>query len=128
MIDTHVHLNDSRLAPRTEEIVRGFDAMGLDAVVDIGADLPSSYEAAANAEKYASVYCALGIHPEGVRRTTEQDYEALGQLIVNTPKCIAVGEIGLDYHYPEPSRSEQIEAFTRQLDLAVKLGKHVVIH
>jgi len=128
MIDTHVHLTDSRLAPRTEEIVRGFDAAGLDAVVDIGADMESSFAAAENSERYATVFCALGVHPEGVRRTTEADYEALEQLILRTPKCIAVGEIGLDYHYPEPSREEQIEAFVRQLELAKRLGKHVVIH
>lgn len=126
MIDTHVHLNDERLAPRYEEIVGAFCDDGLEAVVNVGDDMPSSRLAAAQTGE--RVFCALGIHPSCADTMTDADYTELSALIAATPRCIAVGEIGLDYHYPEPSREAQRACFERQISLAHAHKLPIIVH
>ncbi len=127
MIDTHVHLNDERLAPEIEEIVGSMSADGISALVNVGYDLPSSELALKQAEKYPDVYCAIGIHPHDATTYNDAAERFLAEAS-SSPRCVAIGEIGLDYYYDLSPRDKQKEVFVRQLDLAHSLKKPVVIH
>ncbi|GHV02204.1 hydrolase TatD [Clostridia bacterium] len=127
MIDTHVHLNDKRYENRADDIVAGFPAAGLSAAVNIAYDRPSAEHALAQAQKYAPVYCALGVHPHDSKEYTDADGDYF-LLKSKDPKTVAIGEIGLDYHYDLSPRPAQREAFIKQLHIADKAGLPVIIH
>ncbi len=78
-------------------------------------------------EKYPFVYGAFGIHPEYVSDTTPEDEARVAELLKH-PKCVACGEIGLDYHYGADKKSEQCKLFERQLDIGITSGKPLVFH
>lgn len=78
-------------------------------------------------EKYSFVYGAFGIHPEYVSETTPEDEARVAELLKH-PKCVACGEIGLDYHYGAERKSEQCSLFERQLRIGIESGKPQVFH
>jgi TatD DNase family protein len=135
LIDTHCHLNFDRFDQDREAVVARAVELGVTAMINPGVDLRSSRAAIALAERYDPVYAAVGIHPTS---TDELDQAALRALreMAQHPKVVAIGEIGLDYYWPnQPSRdwpcaapSTQRTAFRRQLDLAAELGLPVIIH
>lgn len=127
MIDTHVHLNDERLSPHIDEIVGSMPSDGISALINVGYDIPSSELALKQAENYDGVYCALGVHPHDAS-TYDRAAEEFLVKASSSPKCVAIGEIGLDYYYDLSPRAVQKDVFVRQLDLAHSLKKPVVIH
>lgn len=127
LIDSHCHLNDSDLAPLADRIVGDFEADGILAAVNVGYDMPSSRLAVEQANKYKNVFAAVGMHPHDSRLMTEADYDELKALASND-KVVAIGEIGLDYHYDLSPRDVQKEVFERQLILANELGLPVILH
>ncbi len=127
IFDTHVHYDDDAFDEDRDELISSLPEKGVSKVVDVGASLDSSKKALELALNYDHVYCALGIHPEEVYDLDDDGYEWLKRNITND-KCVAVGEIGLDYHWKDISPNEQKEAFIRQLKLAEDTGKPVVIH
>lgn len=96
-------------------------------VLAVGCDLPSSAEEIALAERYDYIYTAAGIHPEHAAELPE-DWENQLKKMLAHKKVVALGEIGLDYHYPEPPHDIQREVFVRQLEIAGRLDMPVVIH
>lgn len=127
MIDTHVHLNDERLSPHIDEIVGNMPLDGISALINVGYDIPSSELALSQAERYDGVYCAIGVHPHDASTYDASAEEFLVKASASN-KCVAIGEIGLDYYYDLSPRETQKEVFVRQLDLAHSLKKPVVIH
>ena len=127
LIDSHCHLNDSDLAPLADRIVGDFEADGLLAAINVGYDMPSSRFAVEQANKYKNVFAAVGMHPHDSRLMTEADYDELKTLADND-KVVAIGEIGLDYHYDLSPRDVQKEVFERQLVLANEVGLPVILH
>ncbi len=127
LIDTHVHLNDERLEPFADEIVSSFEKDNLSAVVNVGCDLPSSVLALKQAEKYQKVFCAVGIHPHDALTYDEKAQDFLVEACSHK-KCVAIGEIGLDYYYDLSPRDVQKEVFKKQLYLAYELKKPIIIH
>jgi TatD DNase family protein len=122
-----VHLNDKRYSDTADEIVAGFAAAGLEAAIDIAYDRASAERALEQARRYAPVYCALGVHPHDGKDYTDAD----GDWFLREsrdPKVVAIGEIGLDYHYDLSPRPAQRDAFIRQLHVAEKAGLPVIIH
>lgn len=127
-LDSHVHLDDARFAEdRDQAIRRALDA-GVTIMINVGADMNSTRESLKLAKGYPGIiYAAAGIHPHDAKNATEDDYRELESYLAQ-PEVLAVGEIGLDYHYDLSPRAVQRIVFERQLDLAVAKDKPVIIH
>jgi TatD DNase family protein len=127
LADSHAHIDDERFDADREEVVARALAAGVSLIVNIGADMSSSARSVALAETYPGIYAAVGMHPHDSQDMQETDYLQLERWTTH-PKVVAIGEIGLDYHYDLSPRPVQKEVFLRQLDLARKTGKPFIIH
>ena len=126
IFDTHAHYDDAQFDEDRSEILENLYKSGIGNVVDVGAGLKSTARAVALAGKYPFVYAAAGVHPTETAGLTEQDFLWLEQQL-EEEKVVAVGEIGLDYHWDSPREIQQYW-FERQLFLAVKKDMPVIIH
>ena len=129
-IDAHCHLTGEEYEPLggVEEIVRRAEQARVSRIVCSGFDLDSSIKAAELAKRFESVYFCAGFHPSELKKYRAGDLGKIEKLC-KEEKCVAVGEIGLDYHYDDnPSKETQRELFIKQLELADKLGLPVVLH
>ena len=124
MIDTHAHL---LFFDNKEEIIEKMSNDGLEAVVNIGTTIQDSIKGIELANKHENVYATVGIYPEYSLTTTEKDLEKLKEL-AQSDKVVAVGEIGLDYHYEGYDPSSQKELFIKQLEIADEVGIPFCIH
>lgn len=127
LFDTHAHLNDDRFSGDRETVLLSLVKNGVGAYCEIGYDMESSERAAELSEKYDFVYAAAGVHPHDSKDMTEDDIPKLRE-ILKRPRVVALGEIGLDYYYDNSDRPTQRMWFARQLDIACKEDKPVVIH
>ena len=128
IFDSHAHYDDERFDADRDELLESIHREGVEYIMTIGADLPTSYAARELAERYDFVYFAAGIHPEQAGDAPENYLEELKALAAH-PKCRAIGEIGLDYYWAEnPPRALQQEVLRRQLGLAEELQLPVIIH
>ena len=125
--DTHAHLDDEQFSADADEVICGLNAAGIGMYANIGSDVESSKKSLEFAEKYPFVYAAVGIHPEFAAQTTEKDIEEIARLAAH-PKAVAIGEIGLDYHYDNVDKNLQKKVFQKQIELAKKYNKTIVIH
>ncbi|MGN0804473.1 MAG: TatD family hydrolase [Candidatus Coproplasma sp.] len=125
-IDVHCHL-DYKTYGDLDALLQSFDEAKVTKVITVGFDLQSSLECCEIAQKYEGVYFTAGFHPTELSKYKEGDLEEIERLCAH-PKCVAVGEIGLDYHYPDTNKELQQEIFVRQLRLANKLALPVEIH
>lgn len=151
IFDTHAHLCDAAFDEDREAIIADLGTHGVGAFTEIGFDLPSSRAALALAERYPQVYAAVGFHPDHSDHLRDEDVETLRQMVENDQKIVAIGEIGLDYHYtregilrraaasgqepdPEslatadPEPEIQKACFRRMLQLARALGLPINVH
>ncbi|HHV43956.1 MAG TPA: TatD family hydrolase [Firmicutes bacterium] len=126
-VDSHAHVNNDRLLKDEAEVIAQAEAAGVQVIVNVGWDLPSSKRAVEQAEKYPGVYAAVGIHPHDAKTYTEEALAELARLAKH-PKVVALGEMGLDYYYDNSPRDQQRFVFKQQLELARKLGLPVIIH
>lgn len=127
MIDTHTHLNDSKYDSDLDEVVSRARASGVERMVVCGSDLASSRRAVEIAAGYDGVYATVGVHPHDAKTFDADAIKALSELAARD-KVIAIGEIGLDFHYDFSPRRDQTAAFESQLALAHQLGMPVVVH
>lgn len=128
IFDSHAHYDDPAFDADREQLLATLPGMGVGRVVDCGADLASSQRAAELAERYPYFYAAAGIHPEEAHDLPDNWQEQLRSLLAQS-KMVAVGEIGLDYHFEEnPPREVQKDVFEKQILLANALGLPVIIH
>lgn len=126
-IDTHAHLTDGAFDHDRQELIKGLAAGGIGKIIEISCD-PKGFEASAElAEKNPGIYLAFGIHPEFAETYTEGDMAALGEYLRH-PKCVALGETGLDYYWKPYNREKQLELFRRQLDMAIERDMPVSMH
>lgn len=127
MIDSHAHLNDEHYdAACVDSVVSSMKKDGLDKIVVVGFDMPSSRKAVELAEKYADLFCAVGVHPDDCVGLSDMDIEELVSLCARD-KTVAFGEIGLDYHH-DTDRDVQKEALVRQLKAVERTGLPAVFH
>ena len=126
--DSHCHLNDPSF-DAVEETVSACREAGIAAILCVGYDPQSSRKAVELAAHYPEIYAAVGVHPENLEGLTFDCLDEIKELAKN-PKVVAIGEIGLDYHwYKDPEvRKAQHPWFIRQIDLANELGLPVTIH
>ena len=127
LVDSHAHIDGERFDADRDEVVARALAAGVSLILNVGADMDSSARSVALAEKYPGIYAAVGMHPHDAKDMRETDYTQLEQWTKH-PRVVAIGEIGLDYHYDLSPRPVQKEVFLRQLDLARKTGKPFIIH
>lgn len=125
--DSHAHLDDRRFDEDREQIFAELPARGVGLIMNIGCDLESSLQSVALAHRYPFVYAAVGSHPDDAAQVDEARLALYRQLCVDE-KVKAIGEIGLDYHYEDPTRDVQLPAFRAQLELARELGLPVIVH
>ena len=129
IFDTHVHYDDDAFNEDRDELIKSLPENGIGAFVNVCADYDSIEKVLSIAKKYKFAYAALGIHPSDVQDMNEKKLEYIEKMASKkNSKVVAIGEIGLDYHYPEPSREIQKKWFIAQIELAQRLGKPVVIH
>lgn len=126
-IDSHAHYDDSAFDDDRDIILPKIHDGGVMNIINIGCSEESSDSSMKLAEKYDFMYFAAGIHPENAENVSENYEEKIIELSKHE-KCKAIGEIGLDYHYDGINKDKQKELFERQLILAQKVNKPVVIH
>ena len=127
--DSHAHFDDRKFDPDRAELLGSMAANGISNICNIGADLKTSKKAVQIAEQYPFIYAAVGVHPSEVGDIDEGTLAERADLCRAHKKVVAIGEIGLDYHYDDgPSRDTQIFWFKKQMKLAWQLKKPVVIH
>ncbi len=127
LFDTHTHLDDEKFDTDRDELIESFKSEGLTLLVNIGADMKTSEASVKLAEKYDFIYATVGVHPNVTGDMTEEDLARLKEL-ASHEKVVAIGEIGLDYHYDEPDPEIQKEWFRKQLILAKELNLPYVVH
>ncbi|MCE5311592.1 MAG: YchF/TatD family DNA exonuclease [Nitrospiraceae bacterium] len=127
MIDTHCHLEMSQYSKdRSEVIQRALDA-GLEAMITIGSDFKGCKGAVKLASEYDFIYASVGIHPHDSKDFTDQMFSTLKDWS-RLDKVVAIGEIGLDYHYDHSPRDVQKDVFVKQLSFAVESAMPAIIH
>ncbi len=125
--DTHAHYDDKAFNEDREDLLAGMRDGSVSLIVNPGIDLESSKTAVAYAEKYDFMFAAVGYHPEDIAKYSDEDYAEICKLAEH-PKCVAIGEIGLDYYWDDTHKAEQKTIFRKQIELALKLNKPVIIH
>lgn len=125
-VDSHCHIFNEYYED-IEQVINDSLNVGVGKLINNASNLETCKEVIELAKKYSSMYFALGIHPESVG----DDFNELSQLVkdnIGNKKFIAIGEIGLDYHYGKENREQQIELFKQQLALAQEYNLPVIIH
>ena len=125
--DTHAHYDDERFDGDRDAVLSGLAAAGVSYVINAGSDVGSSLESRELASRYKFIYYAAGFHPHCAADAPDDVEDALAPFFCGE-KAVAVGEIGLDYHYDFSPRERQKEVFSRQLDFARRAGAPAIIH
>lgn len=127
IFDTHAHYDDEAFDGDREELLKGLPDAGITRVVNVAASISSCKTTRELSERYDYIYCALGVHPSETGELDDNALEWVRQQC-QFEKCVALGEIGLDYYWEEPAREIQREWFARQLNLAKEVQLPVIIH
>lgn len=127
ILETHAHYDDAAFDADRDVLLRGMPDAGIPVLVNVGANLPGSEASVALAQKYSFVYAAVGVHPDDADTLNEDGIGRLRRMAAD-PKVVAIGEIGLDYHWDNSPRGVQREWFERQMELANEVGLPIIIH
>lgn len=125
--DTHAHYDDRAFDADRYTLLEAVHAEGVERIVDPGCTRASSRAALALAERFPFVYAAVGIHPEELDDSTPESLEEIAALAEH-PRCVAIGEIGLDYYWDAEHKEAQKLLFRQQIALALELDKPVIVH
>jgi TatD DNase family protein len=129
LVDSHTHLDDAKFDADREAVIERARAAGVERMVAIGTGKgPPDLEAGVRmADRHDFIYATVGVHPHDASKASEESFANLKELLTH-PKVVAMGEIGLDYHYDLSPRDVQRRVFARQLEIAAAAGKPIVIH
>jgi TatD DNase family protein len=129
LVDSHCHLDGERFASDLDQVIARAREAGVETMVSIGTgEGPPDLEAGLRlAEAYPFMYATIGVHPHDAAKANKETWVEMTALSAK-PKVVAIGEIGLDYHYDFSPRDTQRAVFVRQLELARDAGKPIVIH
>ena len=127
IFDTHAHYDDEAFDKDRESVIASLPAGGIGTAVDVASTAASIPIVVRIAEEHEHLLAAVGVHPSECAEMSQKDMDLIEEMLKH-PKVKAIGEIGLDYHWPEPERSIQKKWFSRQLDLALKTDMPVIIH
>lgn len=126
-IDSHAHIFLEDYKTDIDEVLKRAREAGVEAIIVPGTTLETSEEAVRLAGQYDDVYATVGIHPHDAGKATQAALQRIEELSKN-PKVVAIGEIGLDYHYDFSPRDVQRDVFTRQIEIAVRRDLPIVVH
>ncbi|MCX6143089.1 MAG: YchF/TatD family DNA exonuclease [Ignavibacteriales bacterium] len=126
-IDSHAHLNSDDYRTDLDEVLRRAKDAGVETIIVPGTTVETSLEAIALSEKYPNVYACVGIHPHDASKGSSDALEKIERMTEHE-KVVAVGEIGLDYHYNFSPRDVQQEAFKKQIQIAIRRNLPIVVH
>lgn len=127
IFDTHSHYDDMKFNPDREMVLDTLQSQGVSLVVSCGCDIDTTQFNFDLSQKYDYVHFAAGFHPENLDCANLDDLKIIEKFAKNS-KCVAIGEIGLDYHWMNSSKQEQKDFFEAQLELANKLDMPVIVH
>lgn len=128
LFDTHAHLDGEEFDESREEIIAKFKESGVSLMLNAGASLEGSINGAELAKKYGFIYASVGIHPEYAGNVPEDYLKTLKKLATENEKVVAIGEIGLDYHYEPYDAAAQKKLFKEQCELARELKLPIIVH
>jgi len=126
-IDSHAHLFFKDFENDFDDVIKRAQDAGIEYIINPGTDLPTSIKSIELAEKYEMIYAAVGFHPHDASKADDKSLEEIERLS-HHPKVVAIGELGLDYHYDYSPRQIQKEIFARQIDIAVRRNLPIIIH
>lgn len=127
IFDTHAHYDDSAFDDDRDELLNSLPLAGIDTVVNVASGMNSCITSMDLADKYPHVYAAVGVHPAETDGLDESHMRLIEEYC-SRKKVVAVGEIGLDYHYPDTDEAQQKKCFVWQLDIARRKAMPVIIH
>lgn len=127
IFDSHAHYDDEAYDEDRHEMIEKLNKEGVEAFVNIGASIDSSFSSIALTKKYPFVYAAVGVHPENIKNMTEEDLEWIRVHSVEK-KVVAIGEIGLDYYWDKENKEDQKRWFRKQIGVAREQKLPIVIH
>ena len=127
IFETHAHYDDEAFDEDREELLSSMKEAGIGTIVNIGANMASSKRSIELASEYDFIYAAVGVHPSDTEELDDDRLEEL-RLLCRDERCVAIGEIGLDYYWPEPDHDLQKKWFRRQIALAKEEKLPIVIH
>jgi TatD DNase family protein len=127
LVDTHAHLDDRRFDDDREEVIKRCEEEGLVCIINPGSNLSSSIKALSLAAAHPIIFAAVGIHPHDAK-TADQNTAEILRPLAGREKVVAIGEIGLDYHYDFSPRDKQKQVFREQIALARELKLPIIVH
>ncbi len=130
IFDTHTHYNDEAFDPDRESILRLLPMQNVCAVIDNGGNLETSAKAIELSKKYSYIYAAVGFHPEYLNGNDIEIDSLIYDLekMLDNEKVVAVGEIGLDYHFNSDNKDVQKKVFESQVKIAIKHNLPIIVH
>lgn len=126
-IDAHAHYEDEAFDEDRQQVLERIQKAGCEIVIDAAQDVTTSRAILKLAEEYPFLYANIGIHPHCAADFRDEDLDEIEKM-ARHEKCVAIGEIGLDYHYDFSPRDRQQQVFRRQIQLAHKVSKPIVVH
>lgn len=127
IFDSHAHYTDKAFNEDREIMLGSLKESGVCGIINCGADIESSVSSVDLASKYDYIYAACGIHPEEADKIPENYIDILRDLAKNE-KCVAIGEIGLDYYWRQDTKDLQKELFEKQILLSKELDLPIIVH
>lgn len=127
LLDSHAHYNDEKFDLDREQIIESIHNSGIKILINAGYNLESSKKAIEIAKDHDFIYATVGVSPNDIDNL-EGNYLEQIEKMAKEKKVVAIGEIGLDYHWNQENKEKQKEVFIKQIELANKLGLPIVIH
>lgn len=127
IFETHAHYDDEQYDEDRDALLKSLPENGIEFVVNVGASIDTTKKTLELMERYPFVYGAVGVHPNEAQELDEEKFSWLEEMS-HKPKVVAIGEIGLDYYWPEPGHDIQKVWFERQMELARKVKLPIIVH
>ncbi len=127
LVDTHTHLTDPRFADDLDSVIARATQAGVERLVVCGYDIASSRAAVDLADRHPNIFATVGVHPHDSKTWDSRSPQIIHELSSHK-KALAIGETGLDYHYDNSPREDQIRAFREHIELAIEIGKPIILH
>lgn len=128
IIDTHMHIYDKKYNNEQLQVIEQSLALGVTKMIAVGCDYKTSLAAIKLANEYDFIYAAIGLHPSDSKYETDLSLSWIEDLLKQSNKIIAIGEIGLDYYWDKDNKDSQKEFFIKQIVLAKKHNLPIIVH